>query len=88
MIKNLALPDGRVTQDENKIIQGVFYHCRNLYRKDPMIDTFIVARAVILGQITKKFLVVDNLILWTLPNDEEIEKVILTFLKAQVIGRR
>lgn len=36
-LKALALLDGRVTMDEQEIVQGVYYFFRDLYAKDPEV---------------------------------------------------
>lgn len=52
-IKKLALPNGRIIEDEYEILHGFYSHYRNLYKKDPGVATFSVKRAEILTLITK-----------------------------------
>lgn len=62
-IKKLALPDGRITKDENEILHGVFSHHRKLYKRDPRVALFRNKRDDILRLITKRFSLKDNLTL-------------------------
>lgn len=85
-IKNLALPNGRITQDEFEILHGVYTHCRNLYRKDPRVERFKAVRDEALALITRKFTASDNCLLRSLPTGDEIEKVVMGFPKGKSPG--
>lgn len=85
-IKILALPDGRIIEDENDIMYGVYAHCKNLYKKDPTVSQFIGIRNEVLKLIFKKSSVVDNRKLHAIPSGKEIERIVLGFPKEKLPG--
>lgn len=86
IIKKLVLDDGRVIEDESKILHGIYNHCRNLYRRDSRVVRFITHRDEVLSLITRNFSKEDNQVLMALPSEDDIDRIVLGFPKGKSPG--
>lgn len=86
MIKVLVLPNGRVTEDEQEILQEVFRSSRTLYARDQQVALNKMVRSEILELVDKFFSAEDNEILKAIPQEEKINRVVFAFPRGKSPG--
>lgn len=85
-IKVLRTQVGEIIEDEEAILYEVYNHCRNLYAKDSLVESFQSLRDEVLALLDMQFSEEDNIELKVVLEDDKIQRVVFGFPKEKSPG--